>query len=83
MSTRVLEEAGRGSGSALINGRSIPQKYYYYLMIYKAGGEIFGFSEYKWADYSKARDMLFLKREKDVMKNAKEVLKQWEQLHKS
>lgn len=81
MNARVLEEAGRFSGNTLVNGKSIPIKHYYYLLVQKAASEILGFTEFKWLDYGEARNKLSLKREKDVLKSAKEVLKKWEKQH--
>ncbi len=78
MNARVLEEAFRTTGSAIVNGRTVSQKFYYYLMMQRAGGEVLGFSDYKWMELSRARSAVHLKREKDVFKNAKEVLKIWE-----
>jgi len=48
MNARVLEEAGRFSGTAQINGKSIPQKHLYYIMLQKSGGEIMGFEKFLW-----------------------------------
>lgn len=78
MGAKVLEEAGRSSGAVVINGKSIPQKFYYYLLEYKAGNEFLGFGAYQWLEYSKAVKMLVLKREKDILKSAKQVLATWE-----
>jgi hypothetical protein len=82
MNTQVLEEAGRASGIATINGKTMPQKYYYYLMIYRSSGEIIGFEKYQWMEFGKASRALSLKREKDMLKSGKEVLKEWEKKHK-
>jgi ADP-ribose pyrophosphatase YjhB (NUDIX family) len=82
ITSRVLEEAGRAAGSALVNGKSIPQKYYYYLMVQKSAGEAIGFTVFKWMEYGKAIKLLSLKREKDIFKDAKDVLKKWEKEHK-
>lgn len=82
MSVRVLEEAGRSSGNAILNGKSIPQKYYYYLLAQRAGGsELIGFVEFKWLEISDAMKKVSLKREKDILKDAKDVLKEWEKTH--
>jgi 8-oxo-dGTP pyrophosphatase MutT (NUDIX family) len=82
MAVRVLEEAGRSVGSTIINAKSIPQKFYYYLMLQKGGSsELIGFEEFKWLDYSEASKKLDLKREKDVLKESKDVLKEWEKTH--
>lgn len=82
MSARVLEEAGRSTGNVIINGKSISQKIYYYLMVQKAGGsELIGFSEFKWMDFADAIKKVSLKKEKDILKDAKDVLKEWEKTH--
>jgi len=82
INAKVLEEAGRASGAATVNGKVIPQKYYYYLMMLKAGeSDAIGFAEAKWMDQTKILKALSLKREKDIFKNAKKVLKQWEKEH--
>ena len=78
MNARVLEEAGRASGAALINGKSIPVKYYYYLLVQKAAGEMMGFVDFMWLEFGKALKTLELKREKDMLKSAKAVLRVWE-----
>jgi 8-oxo-dGTP pyrophosphatase MutT (NUDIX family) len=83
MTVRVLEEAGRISGNVIVNNKSIPQKYYYYLMLQKGGtSELIGFHEYKWMEFSDAIKKVVLKRDKDMFKLAREVLKQWEKTHK-
>jgi 8-oxo-dGTP pyrophosphatase MutT (NUDIX family) len=79
MTARVLEEVGRATGVAVVNGKSIPQKYYYYLMLQKGGvSELIGFAEFKWLEYGDALKKISLKREKEMLKSAREVLKQWE-----
>jgi 8-oxo-dGTP pyrophosphatase MutT (NUDIX family) len=83
ISARVLEEAGRSSGTVIINGKSIPQKHYYYLLMQKGGtSEMIGFHEIKWVEYSDATKKLVLKKEKEMLKNAVAVLKEWEKTHK-
>lgn len=82
MTARVLEEAGRSTGTTMVNNKSIPQKYYYYLMINKAGGQDpIGFHETTWLEYAFATKKLILKREKEMLKGAKDVLKEWEKTH--
>ena len=82
MTAKVLEEAGRSSGSAIVNNKTVNQKYYYYLMIQKAGtAELIGFDENKWLEYSDAVKKTSSKKEKDMLKNAKDVLKEWEKTH--
>jgi 8-oxo-dGTP pyrophosphatase MutT (NUDIX family) len=83
MTARVLEEAGRYSGNIIVNGKSIPQKHYYYLLMQKGGSsELIGFHEFKWAEYSDVTKKLPLKKEKEMMKSAVAVLKEWEKTHK-
>ncbi len=83
MSARVLEEAGRATGTTIINAKSIPQKYYYYLMLQKAGGtEVIGFFDFQWLEYGQALKKLVLKREKEMFKGGHDVLKEWEKTHK-
>ena len=83
MTTRVLEEAGRTTGTTIINGKSVPQKYYYYLLLSKGGSsDLIGFLEFKWLEYGEAVKRVPLKREKDMFKLAREVLKLWEKTHK-
>jgi 8-oxo-dGTP pyrophosphatase MutT (NUDIX family) len=82
MAVRVLEEAGRVTGTTILNAKSIPQKFYYYLMLQKGGSsELIGFDEFKWLDYADAIKKLGLKREKDMLKGGKDVLKEWEKTH--
>jgi hypothetical protein len=78
MNTRVLEEAGRSTGTTVVGGKSMPQRHFYYLMIYKAGGETLVFNKYLWLEYGNAIKKLELKKEKDVLRNGREVLKEWE-----
>ena len=83
ISARVLEEAGRFSGTVVINGKSIPQKHYYYLMMQKGGSsDLIGFIQFKWVEYSDATKKLSLKKEKEMLKDAVSVLKEWEKTHK-
>lgn len=82
MTAKVLEEAGRATGSTIINAKSIPQKYYYYLMMLKAGGsDAIGFNDVQWLEYAAVVKKVALKREKDMFKSAKDVLKEWEKTH--
>jgi hypothetical protein len=82
MNARVLEEAGRTSGITVVNGKNVPQKYYYYLMMYHSSGEMIGFEKFQWVEFGKAMRELSLKREKDMLKSGKEVLKEWEKKYK-
>jgi len=75
---KILEEVGRHSAVVLVNGKATPQKIYYYLLFLKAVEEIMGFEKYQWMDFKKATKALELKREKDALKNAEELIKKWE-----
>jgi len=82
MATRVLEEVGRATGTTMVNAKSIPQKFYYYLMILKAGGaDAIGFTDFVWLEHAKAMKKLTIKKEKEMLKNAKDILKEWEKTH--
>jgi hypothetical protein len=83
MDVQVLEEAGRANGITTVNGKTVPQKYYYYLMVYRSSGEIIGFEKYQWMEYRKASRALSLKREKDMLKSGRKVLKEWEKKQKN
>jgi ADP-ribose pyrophosphatase YjhB (NUDIX family) len=82
MSARILEEAGRATGSATINGKVISQRYYYYLLYYKSGAEVTGLGDVSWYDYSQSVKKLTLKRELDAFKNAQGQIKEWEKTKK-
>jgi ADP-ribose pyrophosphatase YjhB (NUDIX family) len=83
ISARVLEEAGRYVGSTIVNGNAIPQKYFYYLMLQRGGSsELIGFYMFKWMEPSDALKKLSSKKEKEMFKSAREVLKEWETTHK-
>ncbi len=76
MRVKVLEEVGRGGGATKYKGKVLPQRYLYYLMIYKDGGEVIGFNEYDWLEYGRASRKLSSKREKAMLKAAGRLLKQ-------
>jgi hypothetical protein len=82
MTIRILEEASRASGAAIINGKSVPVKYFYYLMIHKSGSEMVGFDQYAWVELAQAIKKVGLKREKDAFRSAKEILKEREKTRK-
>ncbi len=82
MNARVLDEAFRVNTTTVMNGKSIPQRIYYYLMLLRSVTEIYGFSEHKWVELPKAKTMLPLKREKDAVEAAREALKIWEKTRK-
>jgi ADP-ribose pyrophosphatase YjhB (NUDIX family) len=71
MTTRVLEEAGRFGGITTVNGRKLPQRHIYYLMLERSqSGEAIGFADSIWLDFSKTLKSLSSKREKAVLKAA-------------
>lgn len=83
ITARVLEEVGRLSGSAVLNNKPVSQKHFYYLMMQRsANGEIIGFNDYQWLDYAQIGKKLGIKKEKDIFKNTKPVLKEWEKTKK-
>ena len=78
MNARILEEVGRYSTVVLVNGKATPQRTYYYLLLLKSVTEIMGFEKYQWIDFKKASKAVELKREKDALKSAEELIKKWE-----
>ncbi len=78
MNTRVLDEVGRGSSAGTVNNKSVTYKYIYYLLFFKAGAEIAGIGDISWFDYATAAKKLKLKREKDMLKIASNMVKEWE-----
>ena len=82
MATEVLEEAGRATGTTIVNGKSISQKFYYYLMILKAGGaDAIGFNDFIWLENAQAMKKVTIKREREMLRSAKDILKEWEKTH--
>jgi 8-oxo-dGTP pyrophosphatase MutT (NUDIX family) len=83
ITARVLEEAGRFTTSIVVNGNAVSQKLYYYLMLQKGGpSEMIGFHEFKWFEASDVVSKLASKKEKEMFKLGREVLKEWETTHK-
>lgn len=82
MNARVLDEVGRASGTTTINTRTVSQKFIYYLMYFKAGAEVMGLGEVSWFDKEQAMKKITLKREKDILKEANSMIKEWEKTHK-
>jgi ADP-ribose pyrophosphatase YjhB (NUDIX family) len=76
MRAKVLEEAGRSGGAAKINGRAVTQRYLYYLMVFKDGGEVLGFEDSIWLEHGKALRRLESKRDIQAFKQAKVILKE-------
>ena len=77
MTTKVLEEAGRAGGVTTTNGKTFPQRYLYYLMVLKSKPvEVVGFGENVWVDSTSAIRKVSSKREKQMLKSAKDTLKE-------
>ncbi|MBU0572804.1 NUDIX domain-containing protein [Patescibacteria group bacterium] len=98
INTQVLEEAGRAGGSATINGKVVPQRHLYYIMLLKEieeeegekkGGreeeevKVIGFEESGWFEYAQAVRKLRSKRERLMLKQARQELKKWEKAEKN
>jgi hypothetical protein len=78
MTTKVLEEVGRAGGVTTINGKVLPQRHLYYLMILKsASKETIGFHEDAWLEYAKAVRKLSSKRERAMLKEARKKYRSW------
>jgi ADP-ribose pyrophosphatase YjhB (NUDIX family) len=78
MTVRVLEEAGRAGGITTVNGRTIPQRHIYYLAkLQTSQGELIGFEDSAWFDYAKAIRKLSSKRERAMLKAARNELREW------
>ena len=82
MNTRVLDEVGRGTSVGTVNNKIITYKYIYYLLIFKTGLEITEMGNISWFDYQTASKKLKLKREKDMLKIASKMVKEWQKTHK-
>lgn len=77
MNARVIEEVGRLTSSTVINNRSTPRRILYYVMIQKFAGEMIGFKEFKWLEFSEALKRLQSKKDKEALKKAKKELRLW------
>ncbi len=75
MRAKVLEEVGRNSGSASVNGKIVPQRYLYYLMIQRGESEVLGFAETEWMDYTKAFKRLKSKKDQQMLIKARDLIK--------
>ena len=78
MRARILDEASRFTSNQQINGKSVTQKTFYYVLLHKAdSGESIGFYDSEWLEYPKAYKKLGLKREKESLSSANRILKEW------
>lgn len=82
MNTRVLDEVGRSTGTGTVNNKTVTYKYLYYLLLFKAGLEISGMGDISWFDYATAVKKIKLKREKEMLKTANQMIKDWEKKKK-
>lgn len=78
MRARVLEEAGRRGGAGKVDGKTVSQRFLYYLMVYRGGEEALEFVETDWLPYSKARARLKSKRDRTMLSAAKKTLQELE-----
>lgn len=75
MPTKVLEEIGRNTQVVKESGKVSNHKTIYYLMASREGGEIMGFSEYKWCNYRESQKLLKSKKDQNMLEDARELLK--------
>jgi len=79
MTIRVLEEAGRAGGVTTVGNKTVPIRYIYYLAMHISdSGESIGFPKSEWLDEAKVLRSLASKRDQQMFKQAKKVLKIWE-----
>jgi len=84
MTTRVLEEAGRTNSVVNSDNKVYQQRVIYYLILLKNGtNDTVGFGESLWAEYPKGSLKLSSKKEKAMLKSAKEMLKIWKKEQKN
>jgi ADP-ribose pyrophosphatase YjhB (NUDIX family) len=82
MSVKVLEEVGRGSATISVNNRPVPQKFLYYLLVFKASaGETLGFDQVNWLEYAKVVREVASKKEASQLREARKVVAKWEKEH--
>lgn len=82
MNIRVLDEVGRNTGAGTVNNKSVTYKYIYYLLFFKSGAEVMGIGDTSWFDYANSSKKLDLKREKDILKEANSMVKEWQKKRK-
>ncbi len=77
MNCRILEEAGRIEDYLAVNGKKTPRRIIYYLVLERSGGEVLGFDEFGWFDYSSALRKISWEKEKVVFRAAKKEFDIW------
>ncbi len=80
MNTKVLEEVGRAGGAAMMNGKTLPQRYLFYLMVRQEGSgeETLEFADSVWLEYGQAIRKLSQKRDQMMLRDANALLKKLE-----
>ena len=78
MTGQVIEEVGRSGGVTTLNGKTFSQRQLYYIMYVRdQSGEVMGFAEYEFLEFPKASRRLTQKRERTMLKNAREEFRKW------
>lgn len=78
MTARVLEEAGRSGGVSTVNGKTVPRRFIYYVMLTKSQAqEAIGFAEVAWLEYKDAAKKIVSKKEQGMLKDSYEYYKKW------
>jgi len=75
MGCKIIEETGRVNESSAVNGKSIPKRTIFYLVYMKVQSEVFGFVDSAWLEYQKASKKLSSKKDKEMLKSARDYLK--------
>jgi hypothetical protein len=84
MTVRVLEEAGRFKSTTAVNGKALTQNNIYYIMILKSSSkEAKAFGDIVWLDYVKAQKKLTSKKESAMLKQARDIIKEWRKKRKA
>jgi hypothetical protein len=83
MNVKVLEEAGRSGGAALVGDQTIPQRTIYYLIYCKEAKEILAFVDSEWFEYQKAIKKLKNKKDISMLRSARDLLKEIDKKRKA
>lgn len=85
LGARVLEEAGRATASTTKDGKQVTEKIIYYLMQQMVALEVNPqyfqvnpqYFQVSWYNYPKAKQKLALSREKRILSQANQTLREW------
>jgi len=77
MDAKVIEEAGRRGSMATVDGKTVSKRVIYYSMVERSSGEAIGFTEQEWVEYAIAIRKLKSKRDRDMLKIAREQTNSW------